>query len=94
MKKFGVTQKALGVTPHGLQHEYAGERYEAVAGAAPPVRGGARPVKPTSAHACTSPQSSGTRGCRLPPRFSGAHVRIALRLSRKTQASRQTGAAR
>jgi integrase len=43
MKKFGVTQKALGVTPHGLRHEYAGDRYEAVAGVSPPVRGGARP---------------------------------------------------
>jgi integrase len=43
MKKFGVTKRALGVTPHGLRHEYAGDRYEAVAGVAPPVRGGARP---------------------------------------------------
>ena len=43
MKKFGVTQKALGVTPHGLRHEYAGDRYEAVAGVSPPVRGGAPP---------------------------------------------------
>ena len=29
MKKFGVTQEVLGVTPHGLRHEYAGDRYEA-----------------------------------------------------------------
>ena len=41
MKKFGVTQEVLGVTPHGLRHEYAGDRYEALAGVSPPVRGGA-----------------------------------------------------
>jgi integrase len=41
MKKFGVTQEVLGVTPHGLRHEYAGDRYEAFAGVSPPVRGGA-----------------------------------------------------
>ena len=41
MKKFGVTHEALGVTPHGLRHEYAGDRYEALAGVASPVRGGA-----------------------------------------------------
>jgi len=41
MKKFGVTQETLGVTPHGLRHEYAGDRYEALAGVPPPVRGGA-----------------------------------------------------
>ena len=40
MKKFGVTQEVLGVTPHGLRHEYAGDRYEALAGVSPPVRGG------------------------------------------------------
>ena len=40
MKKFGVTQEVLGVTPHGLRHEYAGDRYEALAGVPPPVRGG------------------------------------------------------
>jgi integrase len=40
MKKFGVTQEVLGVTPHGLRHEYAGDRYEAFAGVSPPVRGG------------------------------------------------------
>lgn len=40
MKKFGVTRKALGVTPHGLRHEYAGDRYEALTGVPPRVRGG------------------------------------------------------
>ncbi len=40
MKKFCVTRKALGVTPHGLRHEYAEDRYEAFAGVPAPVRGG------------------------------------------------------
>ena len=40
MKRFGVTRQALGVTPHGLRHEYAADRYAALAGVAAPVRGG------------------------------------------------------
>jgi len=51
MKKFGVTQETLGVTPHGLRHEYAGDRYEALAGVAPPVRGGAAPDRASDATA-------------------------------------------
>jgi integrase len=47
MKKFGVTRNALGVTPHGLRHEYAGDRYEALAGVSTPVRGGP-PVDPAT----------------------------------------------
>jgi integrase len=41
MKRFGLTRQALGVTPHGLRHEYAGDRYEVFAGVPAPVRGGA-----------------------------------------------------
>lgn len=41
LDKFGVTAKALGVTAHGLRHEALIDRYEAITGAAPPVRGGA-----------------------------------------------------
>jgi integrase len=51
MKKFGVTKKALGVTAHGLRHEYAGDRYEAVAGVTPPVRDGTRPDRGTDQRA-------------------------------------------
>jgi integrase len=51
MKKFGVTHEALGVTPHGLRHEYAGNRYEAVSGVLPPVRGGAPTEATTDAGA-------------------------------------------
>ncbi len=51
MTKFGVTRSALGVTPHGLRHEYAGDRYEAVAGVAAPVRGGTAPDAATDERA-------------------------------------------
>ncbi len=43
LEKFGVTQKELGVTAHGLRHEVLIERFEAMTGHAAPVRGGARP---------------------------------------------------
>lgn len=42
LEKFGVTQKELGVTAHGLRHEVLIERFEAMTGHAAPVRGGAR----------------------------------------------------
>lgn len=40
LEKFGVTQKALGVTAHGLRHEALIDRFEAMSGHAAPVRGG------------------------------------------------------
>jgi integrase len=43
MKRFGVTRRALGVTAHGLRHGYAADRYEGLAGAPAPVRGGEAP---------------------------------------------------
>jgi integrase len=51
MTKFGVTRRALGVTPHGLRHEYAADRYEALTGVAPPVRDGAEPDRATDQRA-------------------------------------------
>jgi integrase len=42
LNKFGVTQKALGVTAHGLRHEVLIEKFESLTGQAAPVRGGAR----------------------------------------------------
>lgn len=43
LQKFGVTGRELGITAHGLRHQYAADRYEAFAGAAAPVRGGVAP---------------------------------------------------
>lgn len=38
LKKFGVTKKELGVTGHGLRHEYLNARYEEIAGVPSPLR--------------------------------------------------------
>ena len=40
VRKHGITEKLLGVTGHGLRHQYANDRYEEIAGEASPVRGG------------------------------------------------------
>lgn len=40
MRKFKVTLKDEGVTPHGLRHQYANDKYERETGEASPVRGG------------------------------------------------------
>lgn len=40
MTTFGVTCKRLGITAHGLRHEYANDRYELFSGAVGPLRGG------------------------------------------------------
>ena len=39
-EKFGITKAQLGVTAHGLRHQYAAERYEKFSGTPAPVRGG------------------------------------------------------
>lgn len=40
MTKLGITKKGLGITLHGLRHEYANDRFEEMTGAKTPVRGG------------------------------------------------------
>lgn len=42
MEKFGITGKSLGVTAHGLRHDALIAQFEAMTGAAAPVRGGLR----------------------------------------------------
>jgi site-specific recombinase XerD len=39
LKKLGITRKDLGVTAHGLRHEYAARYYEQVTGQSTPVSG-------------------------------------------------------
>lgn len=38
MERFGITKRALGVTPHGLRHGFAAARYETEAGVPAPVQ--------------------------------------------------------
>lgn len=40
MTKFRITKKGMGVTAHGLRHEYANDKYERDTGVKSPVRGG------------------------------------------------------
>jgi integrase len=42
MGKFGITQEMIGVTGHGLRHEYGNDRYEKYSGEPSPVRGGGK----------------------------------------------------
>lgn len=39
LRKYGVTKKQLGVTPHGLRHEFASDLYYELTDALPPVKG-------------------------------------------------------
>jgi integrase len=41
MAKLGITHQSLGISGHGLRHEYANDLYEKEAGVTPPLRGGA-----------------------------------------------------
>ncbi|MDY7574480.1 integrase domain-containing protein [Actimicrobium sp. CCI2.3] len=41
MAKLGLTQSELGVTGHGLRHDFANDLYEKESGATAPLRGGA-----------------------------------------------------
>lgn len=47
LRKFGLTKKDLGVTGHGLRHQYANNRFEELSGRESPVRAQELPV-PTS----------------------------------------------
>jgi integrase len=40
MERFEITKKDLGVVPHGLRHQFAGDTYAEITGVAPPVAGG------------------------------------------------------
>ena len=44
MEKLGISRAQLGVTAHGLRHQYANDLYETQAGTASPVRGGGNDV--------------------------------------------------
>lgn len=40
IRKAGITKQQLGITPHGLRHQFAGDLYFDVSNAVAPVRGG------------------------------------------------------
>ena len=45
LRKHGITRNALGVTPHGLRHGYAHERYEDEAGTVAPILAGGHALR-------------------------------------------------
>ena len=77
MKKFGITEKQLGVTSHGLRHGVLIDEYQKLTGEAAPVRGGARLPAPIdtparqdvaelAGHARQSASSAYIGGLRVP----------------------------
>lgn len=40
MRKFGITKSGLGITSHGLRHEYINQKWEELAGSPSPIKGG------------------------------------------------------
>ncbi|MBC3879725.1 integrase domain-containing protein [Undibacterium sp. FT79W] len=51
LKKHGFTKKNLGVTAHGLRHQYMQNLYKQLTGSDSPVRGGEQPAPDILAHA-------------------------------------------
>ncbi|MBF0609520.1 MAG: Fis family transcriptional regulator [Magnetococcales bacterium] len=47
LQKLGITKQGLGVTSHGLRHEYVHGRYQERMGVPAPVRGGEKPAMTT-----------------------------------------------
>jgi len=82
MKRFGITKKERGVTPHGLRHEYANDRYEEFTGAKAPLRGGEAidPAVDTDARLKVA-QELGHGRCAA----SGAYVGRVLSLKSKSE---------
>ena len=48
MHREQITRKGLGITSHGLRHEYVHEEYEGRLGVKPPVKGGRKPDMDTA----------------------------------------------
>ena len=72
LKKFGVTHAALGITAHGLRHQVLIERYIALTGTAPPVRGNVAGLKLTEDRAARRDVAELAGHAR--PRASGAYL--------------------
>jgi len=48
VRQVGLTKRELGVTPHGLRHQFAGDLYFEISGLKPPVQGGEAVVDHTA----------------------------------------------
>lgn len=81
MKICGVTRKDLGVTPHGLRHQYAAELYEAVSGLARPLSRARAPAEQLGArdHAGRAAVATALGHARL--QISNAYLGVSARAS-------------
>lgn len=77
VRKAGISRKRLGVTPHGLRHQFAGDLYVELTALPPPVRGGDIETDPGVMHAAyleVARQLGHNR-----PQISGAYLGSAAR---------------
>ena len=78
LHRSGVNLRMLGVTGHGLRHEYLNGRYEEISGEKSPVRGGARPDKHTEAHARAAvAEEAGHTRSSITSAYTGTHRNLA-----------------
>jgi site-specific recombinase XerC len=77
-KKFGITKAELDITPHGLRHEYANDRYEEISGTKSTARGGSEILSPAkeleALHAVTS--DMGHARLRITSAYTGPRKRL------------------
>lgn len=62
LARFGITKKEMGVTGHGLRHDYANDKYERMTGKPTPVRGGVKGEVETEADYVARMQTSQALG--------------------------------
>lgn len=78
MAKVGITKKQLGVTAHGLRHEYANAIYAAEAGVDAPVNGGIAPDRETELRARkVVTENLGHGRIAVTTAYTGSHANIA-----------------
>ena len=91
MRKIGVSKAQLGITPHGLRHEYANDLYEAESGQKSPVRGGRPDIDPDlddKARRIVAQELGHTRE-RIVSRYTGARPMARRQKHRAPAASAQ-----
>lgn len=87
MRRFGLTKSGLGVTAHGLRHQYANQEYKNISGEDAPVNGGLqidRETEMTARKAVT--ERLGHSRTQITTAYTGSQVNIA-RYKRKNMQS-------
>lgn len=87
LKKYGITRADQGVTPHGLRHGYAHERYTELTGEMPPVSG--TPVRDRKVDHEARSRLSLEMG-HVRPHITGAYIGPTKRTKRYVQRNIET----